>query len=124
VVRKYKTKDHKTLSKWWDGWKWPSVPQESLPPLGLMVDECACGFIYELECNIALVEWIVADPEVPKERRKAALDRLMEEIEAECKHMGYRLMFTMVKQTSLLKKLKDHGFFETDNGMTHLMKLI
>lgn len=123
-VRPYQAEDHKKLSEWWRAWGWPAVPQNCLPPLGLIVGEAAAGFFYELDCDIALFEWIVADPKAEKAHRKEAIETLIRELEEMAYKKGYKFVYTMVKSQSLLHKLKGQGFIETDRGMTHVMKVI
>lgn len=118
--------DYQIISKWWKDQNWPIVPLENLPTYGLMVwlDEVplAAGFIYQTDSSMALLEWIVSNPEVAHELRGQALDILLDDLCFMAKKLGFKQLFTMAKNERLIEREKSHGFLKTDDQMIHLIK--
>ena len=60
-------KDYPTLVKWWKDWEFGVVPQDILPPDGIIVEEdgvpiCAGGLYFETKkTKLGFMEWIVTN---------------------------------------------------------------
>ena len=125
-IRVYEDKDYPMITKWWEAQGWPILPEAALPAVGFIVEEdevglCA-GFVYRTDSAFALFEWIVGNPEADKDKRREGLDLLIKTASLYIKEEGFSLVLTMTKHPSFITRLENHGFQETDHGMTHLVK--
>jgi hypothetical protein len=113
--------DYPMLTEWWKGWNWPPVPLECLPKLGLIVGDCAAGFLYESDSNIAWLEWIISDPTAEKIMRSRAVDAVIGALWVQARARGFKKLFTSTNSPSLEKRLESRGFQVTDRNVTFLI---
>ena len=71
--------------------------------------------------GVAMLEWLVTDPEAPARKSAVALARLVEFAKEEAKALGYAVILTTCRQESLAKLLTRSGFETTDRNMIHLI---
>lgn len=119
-TRLLNTDDYDTLVSWWDGWKdWKgnAPPKEFLPQNGtggIMisnddVDICA-GFLYTTNSKIAWLEFIVSNPNYRNKDRKEAIVMLIDVLCNIANELGFKAVFTSVKNPFLINHLKNVGF--------------
>ncbi len=123
-TRPYSQADHVRLSNWWTAHGWPPVSSTILPPNGYIVGECAAAFLYLTDSPIAWMEWLVADPEAPKEFRSACINQLVDHIAEVARQKGASLLFTSTNHPALEKRLTENGFQVGDRGMVLLFKQV
>ena len=111
IPRYLEDSDWETLQQWWD--YWPGIeapPRDFLPDNGtggIMIEEngtpiVAC-FIYQTNSNAAMLEWLVSNPNYRgKEKRDRALEALIVSSQAVIKSMGYKTIFTMLRNQKLI----------------------
>ena len=112
--RKLKAADWDTLVKWWDSWpEWSAPSQDFLPNNGtggLMVEKdgkpIVAGFMYETNSFGLLLEWIVSDPDYKGADRKEAIEKLIIDAEKEAKKMGFKYIFSIGRNKSLIETHK------------------
>ena len=112
--RKLKASDWETLVEWWDSWPEWSVPSQDFLPDngtgGLMVEKngkpIVAGFMYETNSFGLLLEWIVSDPNYRDTDRKEAVEKLIVDAEKKGKEMGYRYIFSIGRNKSLIETHK------------------
>ena len=112
--RKLKASDWDTLVKWWDSWpEWSAPSQDFLPNNGtggLMVEKdgkpIVAGFMYETNSFGLLLEWIVSDPDYKGADRKEAIEKLIIDAEKEAKKMGFKYIFSIGRNKSLIETHK------------------
>lgn len=121
LIRPYTPADYETVSGWWRAHKWPQVPSNTLPPNGLIVDEVCAGFLYCTDSPISWLEWVVADPTAPREKRDAALDTLIDSLIKVAKAAGRPIIFSSTKHPALAERYKRHGLEQTDVEMTNFI---
>ena len=121
--RPYTSLDYKMLTKWWVDNDWTPVAEDCLPKTGLIVDECAAGFLYATDSNIAWLEWVVADKFAEKLKRSRAIDALIYELCEAARIQGFKLIFTSVKHDRLEKRYLNQGFNKGDTGVTQMIRL-
>jgi len=110
-IRRLKESDWETLVKWWDAWpEWVNPPKDFLPDNGtggLMVEKndlpIVAGFIYYTNSKVALLEWIVSDPNYKDKDRKEAIELLIIGAEQVCKAKNIDYMFTIGRNKSLIE---------------------
>ena len=57
-------KDYPTLVKWWEDWEFGIVPQECLPPDGVIIENegmpiCGAGLYIGVGTKFSFMEWLV-----------------------------------------------------------------
>ena len=122
MVRRFTKEDYESVATWWEKHGWPIIPLEALPPTGFIVPNHAAAFLYRLEGPIALMEWVVGNPERNYHDRAVALEDVIAAVEDAAKAAGYKSIFTMTRHERLINRLRDTGYVVTDEKMTHLMK--
>lgn len=122
-LRMWSAADYPLLESWWIGHGWPPVPQRVLPPLGVIMENQAAGFLYMDNggTGVAMLEWLVTDPNAKPFGAARALFSVVEFLKQEAKQLDYPIILTTCRQDSLAKLLERAGFQVTDRTMTHLL---
>ena len=109
--------DYKTIKEWWKWWKWSVIPKDSLPDNGkggFMVEKnnqsIVCGFLYITNSKVALLEWVVSNPEYKEKDRGEAIELLIDRIEEVCKSLNYKYIFTMGRNKHLIETHRKLGW--------------
>lgn len=110
-IRRLKESDWETLTKWWDAWpEWVNPPKDFLPDDGtggLMVEKndvpIVAGFIYYTNSKVALLEWVISNPEYRDKDRKEAIELLLIGAEQVCKTQNVKYMFSVCKNKHLIE---------------------
>lgn len=117
--------EYPIVCDWWKSHSWPAMPLDHLPPLGFMASvdgiPAAAGWLYQTDSAFCIFEWIVANPEVRREKRAAALDALIQQAKTAAAEMGFKSIYMSIKHEGLLKRLEGFGFEVTDKGMNSLI---
>lgn len=124
-----KEKDYSTVENWWKGHGWDAVPVAILPKLGVIAEDkgkaVAAVWLYmDNSVGVSIMEWFIADPEGSGKSIVYSHRLLCEFLKEEATRMDYGIMLTTCKQASLVKLCEKSGFLKTDEGMTHLMKVL
>lgn len=114
-------KHYKDVSTWWNTHKWPVIPLAMLPPTGFVIEGVCAGWLYLTDSPIALLEWVVANPNTPVDERGQGLDALVARLKEEAKARGKSFVFMTAKNERLINRLEKHGFQRTDEHMTNLL---
>lgn len=114
--------NYNKLTKWWEGYSWPSIPYEMLPKIGFIANDCVAGFIYSTDSKICVIEWIIGDPTADKDKRKESLNLLLDQLCSTAKKMGYNFCFTYTKNSGLITTLEQNNFKKTDENMIHFIR--
>lgn len=125
TVRKFDfTTDYDIISKWWTEHGSYAPMLEHLPPTGIMVeieDVPACaGFLYNTDAKICVIEFIVCNPQLDKQRRDETLNRLVIVLRDLAIEYGYTAIYNSTGIPKLVGRLKSAGFVEADKNQTHL----
>lgn len=129
-IRKFESSlDYKEVESWWWKYKFPALPEEHLPQDGLIVEldgiKLAAGWMYiPATGKMAMLEWIVGNPEVEKEARSEALTLLINTSLKYLKRLGFKHVFTSTSNKSLIKKYGTCGFHITDENSTNLLAVL
>lgn len=116
--------DYDTLSSWWKEYNWPVIPKDSLPKNGFIIDNTCAGFVYCTDSNIAWLEFIVANPRISRDERKAGLQNLLSGLTGLAKELGYAYVFTSTNHANLEERLVEMGYKVQDRNVTHLIRSI
>jgi hypothetical protein len=127
--RVYEPEDYAILEAWWVAHGWSAVPENILPKLGLIIsneekDICA-GFLYmDNSVGVCWLEWVVTNPEATGFEAMKGIKALTKFMEKEADRMDYGVMMTTCRQASLTRLHEKNGFIKTDEGVTHLLRIV
>ena len=111
VSRKLKESDWGILKEWWDYWPRVEAPiRDFLPDNGtggIMVEDnvvpVVAGFIYQTNSNTAMLEYVISNPKYRgRDKRDAALEKLITSLQAVAKNLGFKSIFTMVRNKKII----------------------
>lgn len=122
-LRMVSADDYTMFKTWWEGHGWPAVPQRVLPPLGVVMGDCAAGWLYMDNggTGVAMMEWLVTNPDAPMLIAARSLTKVIEFLKAEAKRMEYPIILSTCRQPGLARLLNRAGFQTTDTEMIHLL---
>ena len=111
---------------WWNEWGFPVPPRECLPARGVVVSDregdLYGGFLYLTDGGIGWMEWVVSDKQAAVERKRGALEYLVEVLAAMAKDGGMILMFTSTDRAAYKNGLQKCGFALGDTNTYQLIK--
>ena len=115
--------DYPMLCEWWQGHGWGAVPLKVLPPLGVILDNTAAGWLYMDNggTGVAMLEWLVTNPKASPLRSARCISKVVEFLKSEAKRMDYGAILTTCRQPSLARLLARNGFVKTDENLLHMM---
>lgn len=118
------SKDYDTICAWWKEHGSYAPMQDHLPPTGVMVEEdrepICCGFLYNTDAKICVVEFIICNPDTEKEVRDVALNYLIKRLRDIAIELGYTAIYNSTGIPKMIDRLKDAGFVEADKNQTHM----
>jgi len=128
-IRKLKQGDLTFIRKWWEAWpEWVSPTDDFLPETGVVVENnnkpVAAGFIYLTNAKVALLEWIISDPEYREGNRKQALELLITGAEEIIKDLGYKYSFSICRHKGLIETHKKLGWHVDKRPSHELVKIL
>lgn len=128
-LREYQPKDHAMLTRWWRAHGWPGVSKALLPKLGLILENngkpIVAGFIYmDNSVGVAFLEWVVGSPDATGKEIVGGIGHLIDFAGQRVKQMGYGVLITATNKEALIRLYEKNGFQKTDEGLTHLVKVI
>jgi hypothetical protein len=95
---------------------------EYLPETGYINNNHCAGFLYKTDSKICWLEWVVSNPDSPKEERNLALNELIDKLCDDAQKLGFKAIFTSVEHEGLLERYKKLGFNTTDKSMTNMIR--
>ena len=128
-VRPYKAADYDMVSGWWKAHGWEAMSPTFLPVVGIVIEDngvprCAVWIKQENSTPIAMMEWLVTNPENTGKQSMRAISQAVHACRDCAKAMGRTALFTYCKQQSLARIYEREGFTLSDKEMIHLvMKL-
>jgi hypothetical protein len=132
-LRAYLPTDYPMLVEWWAGHGWPGVPSAILPKVGFVAEDVQVGSVEPLvaawlymdnSVGVCWLEWMVSNPKAEPVRVYRGIKGVTEFAEEAAKTHGYGVMLTTCRQQSLVRTFERSGFTKTDEGVTHLIKII
>lgn len=122
-------KDYDMLVAWWKGHGWTALPKAALNTLGVIcavdgVDTCAAFLLMSNSTGVAMLEWLVTNPEANVRAAYLAIPTVTAFIEGEAARNNYGVLLTACRQPSLVRMYERSGFQVTDTGVTHMIKIL
>lgn len=120
--------DYPIISSWWLRHEWPVIPLTHLSSSGFICEldgvPAVAGWIYETNSAFCLLEFVVANPEIRREKRTEAFEAFLEAMVKYSKEAGFSTIFTTVKSGGLMGRLENQGFQKSDVGMTNMVRIL
>ena len=99
----------------------PPIPVSSLPENGYLVQGLAAGFLYKTDCDIALIENFISNPDSPWADRQAALDAVTLALVACAKSNGFRHVMALTTSQAIYARATRLGF--SPNGAFEVLNM-
>jgi|TARA_R110000796_G_scaffold106195_1_gene216576 RimJ/RimL family protein N-acetyltransferase len=132
-VKPLKENDYEEiLCKWWKDWRWTPPSKDFLPEDGkggFIVYEgdtpiCA-GFMYLTNSKAVWCDWIISNIKyTDREKRKEALELLVNTISEVAKGLGKKYVYALIKNQPLINTYKKVGFVEGGSYTQEMIKKI
>lgn len=108
----FSMKDHlDEVNSWCDGWKMSHFPEGWLPTVGAIVPGHVAAWLYFSDSDVAWIENIISNPEANKDDARAALDAVVEYLEAFAKGRGTKWVLGSSTNRSIIDRaIGDHGY--------------
>ncbi len=118
-------RDYPDVCEWWRARDWNYLPKDLLPYNGFVSEKdgvkFAASFIYLMEAQWSVLEWVVTNPGSPiRERREGIKQVVMAAVEL-AKKNSVKRVFSSLKNRNLIKIFEECGFRATDFEMTNLL---
>ena len=129
-TRRLTEQDLPMLFSWWKAWGWEQMPPDGfLSDDGILVtngDDCICaGFLYKISnADVAWFTFPVSNPEIRGVERKDGIRLMIDTIVGIAKDLGYKYVYSSLRNSSMIQAQKNCGFIEADNNHTELLKYI
>jgi hypothetical protein len=122
-------RDYDMLVSWWKGHGWEPLPKGAVNTLGVIcavdgVDTCAAFLLMSNTNGVAMLEWLVTNPEANVRAAYLAIPTVTAFIEGEAARMNYGVLLTACRQPSLVRMYERCGFTVTDTNVTHMIKIL
>lgn len=127
-------KDYDVIRHFWPAHGWPELPIAALTTMGLCAVDCdvrgeetilaACWVYTATNSSLAMLEWMVTNPDVSPLKAAKAVYQLADFASLECKRRGYAVLFTTCKNKGLERVYERAGFSKTDENVTHYVKTL
>tara|TARA_R110002167_G_scaffold163968_1_gene360833 strand:+ start:81 stop:488 length:408 start_codon:yes stop_codon:yes gene_type:complete len=131
-IRMLEDSDWNTLVKWWAAWpEWPTPPKDFLPDNGkggFMVEKegqpIVAGFLYTTNSKVALLEFIISNPEYREKDRGEAIELLINGAETVSKKQGIKYIFCIGSNKKLIETHKKLGYSVDEKPSYEITKII
>ena len=128
-IRRLNKKDLSIAKQWWEAWpEWTAPADDFLPETGIVVEKnnkpLVIGFIYLTNAKVALLEWIISDPNYRGKDREQAIELLISGAENMIKHLKYKYVFSVCRHKKLIDKHKKLGWHADKKPSHELVKIL
>ncbi len=121
-IRSITKNDIQTIRNWGSDQKWALPKDSDLPPTGFLVEGvCAC-WIFKTDGSLALLEPLVGNPAISKEKRSEGLNRLFETVVKWSKDQGFKHLMAMSEHPELIKRGATFGFKPLSNDIKTFLR--
>jgi hypothetical protein len=115
---------YEMLAGWWRGHGQEPPPLEVLPKVGFVVPGYAAGFFYRTDSTVAIVEWLLANPDAETTQRSEALDRVCAAIIEEARALGFKLLTATMTSAAVIRRAQAHGLSVLPGNYTALCRTL
>lgn len=117
----------RTVCHWWESHGFPIMLWDKMPGIGLYVSDddgrgiCA-AWLYRSDTWLAWLEYVVRNPEQPKDVTDPALDLVINELAKLAKELGFGILLTCTNKDSLGTRFERNAFTKTDSNVSHYVR--
>ena len=108
-------KDYDDIKSWFEHFKDVVAPsRETLSLDGVITEyynqKICVGWLYTTNSNVALIEFIISNPEAKRDVRRECLKKVLTRLESIAKTKGYELLLNITSNVHLSKTLEGLGY--------------
>lgn len=123
-LHSFKKEEHlKLMHRWQEQRDFPIVPEDLLPPIGLVVSHdgvfIAMGFLYRTDGNVAVISHLVSSPVATGEERNEALNIIFANLISVAKEQNFKMVTFQTNLEKLFPRLESFGFVKLDENMSN-----
>jgi hypothetical protein len=123
-IRLVNDSDYEMFRSWWEGWGWTPPPKDFLPNIGVVVNECAAGFLYVSNSKVCWVDWIISDKNYRGEDRDEIINMVLASLEEISKDYDAKFLYSLIKHEKLMEKYESMGYVKGDSDAVVMIKHI
>jgi hypothetical protein len=109
-LKRFTSDDLDEMNSWYKGRNMPELPLESLPEVGFIVKGLACGFIYNMEDKIGLIEGYITPNNVNHRERDEALDLVTQSLLSAAKDLNLNKIMVLTQAQAIYERALKFGF--------------
>lgn len=117
-MRRYNEEDYPTLGRWASQYGIELCSPRRLPKVGYIIDDKACGFLYQTDSDICYLDLIIANKEQPHDDE---LDMIVDALCDYAKSEGYNMVIALTRHKVVIDRAVRHRF-ETSTDHTIVYK--
>lgn len=120
------------LVGWWREWGWDAPSKDFLPCNGMggaivfdgETPICA-GYLYTTNSRASWIDWIISSKTyTDRERRKFAINLLIEQLTVLSKDLGNKYAYALIKHQNLIKTYEAQGYVKGDAYQSEMIKIL
>lgn len=115
-------KHYDLLKKWYEDHEQKMLDKSLIPGIGLVVDNCVAGFLYQTDSKLAIIENYISDKNSTKEQRHNAIIALTNGLYEVAHQLGYRTILSFTNNSGLLDKQDKLSYKIVAKDMNVLMR--
>lgn len=109
-IRAYTPADVETIRSWLVLRGLKPKHELKFPPIGLIVDDVAAGFLVKTDARYAMLEYFVCNPYASREDKNNAFHEIIRNLTLEAKRSGYDDLLGITSNHTLIKITLENGF--------------
>lgn len=126
TVEPFADEDYEAAATWWTQHGWPVVPRGALPTLGITVSyegrPVCVSFMYR-DSGWGCIAWTVADQELPKATRRAAVDFAVEVLTAYGDSIGLAWLYTCTRNPAMQERYTRLGWVAAETDFQQFIRV-
>lgn len=108
--RQYDKKDYESVCDWMNSRGLDPIPESVLPEVGSIVEGIACGFLYQTDSKMAIIEHYITNPFADKAMRRQSMQLVTAHLLKQARDLGFKYIIAASDHKSICKLAKDNGF--------------
>ncbi len=115
-------KHYDLLKKWYEDHDQRMLDKSLIPGIGLVVDNCVAGFLYQTDSKLAIIENYISDKNSTKEQRHDAIIALTNGLYEIANQLQYKTILSFTNNSGILNKQDKLGFNIIAKDMNVVMR--
>lgn len=115
-------KHYEMLCQWYKDRDQAHIPKELLPKIGIVVDGCVAGFLYQTDSKLCIIENYISDKNSTKEQRSQAIIELTHSLYGIAHQLGFTTVLSFTNNSGLLDKQDKLAYKIVAKDMNVLMR--